>query len=87
MAPPTVKSPDVFTTPVPLASIFKSTLASSPEAEIVGPFPVAALVRVISLIALTVAVPIINSFPFESRMFPLRSLTIVELNVLIPAIV
>ena len=72
MAPPTVKSPDVFTTPVPLASIFKSTLASSPEAEIVGPFPVAALVTVISLTALAVAVPLTNSFPFESRMFPMR---------------
>ena len=62
----------MFTTPVPLASKFKSTLVSSPETEIVGPFPVAALVTVISLTALAVAVPIINSFPFESRMLPIR---------------
>ena len=87
MAPPTVKSPDVFTTPVPLASIFKSISVSSPEAEIVGSFPVAALVTVISLTALVVAVPLTNSFPFESRMFPLISPTIVELKVLAPAIV
>ena len=86
MLPPTVKSLDVFTTPVPLVFIFRSISASPPVAEIVGPSVVAALAIVISFTALSVADPIINSFPVESRMFPLRSLTIVELNVLIPAI-
>ena len=67
-----IASLPILMAPVPLAFKFKSTSVSSPEAEIVGPFPVAALVTVISLTALAVVVPLTNSFPFESKMFPMR---------------
>ena len=57
-----------FAVPLPFPEIFKSMLVSSPVAERVGPFPVAALATVISFTADPVAVTLISSLLLESLM-------------------
>src|SRR5262245_39176145 len=66
--PVTLIGPVTDNSPVPFITTFNPTSELSPEAVMVGEFPVAAPASVISLTALGVAVNTANSLPLVSRM-------------------